>query len=220
MEKMNIEIIGDRKLGLVIAEGTSYAEWKRGVNAFRGAGDRLMFMLGDWLAFGGRQKEWGEKYTEAVKETGFEYGVLRNARWVSESVAFATREDKLKWAHHREVASLSAKLQVKWLALAVTHDLTVRELDESVKQGKIVRAAEMMALGGGTDDGIFTPHALRVDFERAVRQTTQRLPIEKWSSEMRTAWLEQLAPIVAFHRQLSIRVKSHKESITDGPKQR
>jgi len=75
----------------------------------------------------------------------------------------------------------------------------VRELRESIHQDKVVRTADMVT---ANDAGIFTPHSVLINFDRAIKQTTKRLPVESWSSEMRAAWVEQLAPIVAFYNSI------------------
>lgn len=76
---------------------------------------RILWWVGDWLAFGERAK-WGEVYDEAKELFGFEYATLRQAAWVSRSVQLSSRLDKLTWGHHLEVAALDPKHQSRWLA--------------------------------------------------------------------------------------------------------
>lgn len=54
--------------------------------------------------------------------------------------------------------------------------------------------------------GIYTPHAARVDFDRALRQTLTRVPLEQWSAEMCAAWVRELQPIAELHAQLVRRI--------------
>jgi len=55
--------------------------------------------------------KWGGKYEEAVRETGYDEGTLRNSASVCRRVEMSRRRDKLSFAHHAEVAKLPAEEQ-------------------------------------------------------------------------------------------------------------
>ena len=50
--------------------------------------------------------------------------------------------------------------------------------------------------------GLYTPHACRLHFDRAVRQTIARVPIDSWNDIMQLAWFRELEPIAKFVSQL------------------
>ena len=53
----------------------------------------------------------GERYAQAIEETGFEYKTLRDDKWVASRIDLSRRRDKLTFAHHREVVSLDPDAQ-------------------------------------------------------------------------------------------------------------
>lgn len=50
--------------------------------------------------------------------------------------------------------------------------------------------------------GLYTPHAVRVTFTRALRQTVDRVPLDKWTPQMRRGWVAQLKPIADFVKKI------------------
>lgn len=89
--------------------------------------------IGDWLAFGaekwGETEQWGEKYSEAKKLTGYDGKTLRNRRYVSAAVPRELRVPDLTWSHHSLVAGLKDRQeQVEWLERATRERLSVDDL--------------------------------------------------------------------------------------------
>jgi hypothetical protein len=183
--------------GYVFPEGMTYDEWAACADFIREAPERLMWFVGDWLAFGA-QRPWGKKYDDAAIQTGLKYGTLADARWVSERVHFSRRREKLSWSHHREVAGPPPAEQDQWLEVALTRGIdgepmTREHLRDCLAAGKWVesRKAEnkrqFIELAG--------PQGVRQGFDRAFRQVTGRIAFEDWPVETLEAWYEELAPI-------------------------
>ena len=204
-----LEVIREKQLGLSFDVETTFEQWAAMGEVFKAAPDRLMWALGDWLAFGGAKK-WGDKYDSAAISTGYPPAVLRDARWVAESIPAERRRMRLSWAHHREVAHLDEVAQEKWLSKADASQMA-REALKAAIVGKPAQAKFKF-------DGIYTPYAVRVDFDRAFRQTTEKLPLDKWPDDMAIAWARELEPIAQLYTQLAARVS--KESFTALPQQR
>lgn len=72
-----------------------------------------------------REKKWGEKYAQAIEETGLEYQTLADAVYVSKKVDFSLRNENLPFGHHREVASLEPDKQTEVLDWAEEEHATV-----------------------------------------------------------------------------------------------
>lgn len=67
-------------------------------------------------------------------ETEYEYQTLKDICWVATKVEFSSREEKLSFKHHLEVAVLSDKNeQAKFLEIAERDNLSVRELRKAVR---------------------------------------------------------------------------------------
>src|SRR5687768_15608880 len=81
-----------------------FEEWQAIGNTLQQVGASLNWWVGDWLNYG--EQRWGEMYAQAVEITGWDYNRLSKAKWVSASVQFCNRLQKLSWTHHHEVASL------------------------------------------------------------------------------------------------------------------
>ena len=86
---------------------------------------------GDWLAHG--EHAYGEMYSQAMGESGLEYGSLANAVWVSRQIPSSRRRENLSWSIHREVAHLPPEEQDKHLDMAEQESLTVKGLRALVK---------------------------------------------------------------------------------------
>jgi hypothetical protein len=90
----------------------------------------------DWLNYGMEHYSLTyEKAQELMEENGFEYsyGTLRNDKYVASTIPLSSRDDKLTWCHHYEVAPLAPDQQQYWLSYAAEHKLTTRELRAAIK---------------------------------------------------------------------------------------
>jgi hypothetical protein len=116
--------------GIEIAPETTYDEWQE-------IGKRLMFLekniqfaIGDWLNFG--EHKWGDKYAQAVLETGYTHSALRNMAYVAKRFDLSSRDDKLTFSHYRAVASLDNEIAQDVLQRAVHDGLSVSQVSELV----------------------------------------------------------------------------------------
>src|SRR5258705_4874231 len=60
--------------------------------------------IGDWCNYG--EARYGEKYEQAVRDTGYDRGTLRNIASVAGRIEPSRRRDNLSFKHHVEVAAL------------------------------------------------------------------------------------------------------------------
>lgn len=69
--------------------------------------DTINWMIGDWLRFG--EHKWGEKYAQAVEETGLAYQTLANIQYTVDKFDDPyRRRENLTFTHHAAVAALPA----------------------------------------------------------------------------------------------------------------
>lgn len=116
---------------LVVNPEATYDDWLYIGDTLSRIGRAHQWWIGDWVRHGERQ--WGDKYTEAIEKTGLEYDSLNNYRWVSERVESVRRLTTLSWSHHQAVASLEGEEQGEWLERAETNEWTVRELRQQIR---------------------------------------------------------------------------------------
>ena len=112
--------------GLTLPAKLVYEQWESIGKQLRLVGGAIQWAIGDWLNYG--EEFLPDKYSQALNETDYEYGTLRNYAYVARKVALSFRSAKLTFAHHYQVASLPCADQRAVLAKAEKEHLTVKAL--------------------------------------------------------------------------------------------
>lgn len=90
--------------GLVLDEGLSFTQWSA-IGGALGTMERgLPWWIGDWVNYG--ERTYGEKYAQAIQETGREPQTLMNYAWVASRFEISRRRENLSWSHHEAVAGI------------------------------------------------------------------------------------------------------------------
>jgi phage N-6-adenine-methyltransferase len=110
----------------------TYEQWADIGGKFQYIDSARNWWLGDWLNEG--EKRYGEKYAQAVEVTGHKLDHLQACGWVAANVTCTTRVVHLSWTHHRYVAKLDESAQRSLLTFAAEHNLSSRDLLESVRE--------------------------------------------------------------------------------------
>ena len=118
------------RTGLVLPKGMELAQWQEAGKQLSEMNGGVHWWIGDWLNYG--SLAYGEKYEEALEKTEFDYGTLRNDKYVSERIELSRRRDNLSWSHHQEVAPLEPKEQDEFLEQAEKQGWTRRELRQNM----------------------------------------------------------------------------------------
>lgn len=90
------------KNGLEPVGDPTFDQWLDCGGFIRSAGRSVHFWIGDWLNYG--ENNWPDKYQEAIEKTGFDYGTLRNDKWIAARVPSHIRKVELSFDHHQTVA--------------------------------------------------------------------------------------------------------------------
>jgi hypothetical protein len=106
--------------------------------------------LGDWVRYGSEQ--WGERYTQAAKITGYDPRSLANMASVSGAFDLSRRRDDLTWSHHVAVAGLPTSSQEAWLDKAAAENLSVADLRTELRA-----AHKQGARSGGVSEDRVAP---------------------------------------------------------------
>jgi hypothetical protein len=139
-----------------------YPEWIEAGRYLGALGRGHQWWIGDWIRFG--TKQWGEKYAEAARLTGYDRGSLRNLAWVASQFSLSRRRDKLTWTHHLEVAPLKPDEQDQWLDRAIEEKLSAADLRIELR---MLRRARQQALDQVPDDPESSPAAEPVELPAA-----------------------------------------------------
>lgn len=97
--------------GMRFPDNYSFEMWLKDGNALGSFSKSLMFCIGDWCNFG--EKAYGEKYAQALDNTKFSYGTLRNAAWVCRVIPLERRRPWMSFGHANEVAKLKDKEKIE-----------------------------------------------------------------------------------------------------------
>jgi hypothetical protein len=125
------------KRGITFNESMTFEQWKNVGKFWNEVREAKQFWVGDWVNAG--EAKYGEKYAQAIDETGYDYAVVRNISYVCGRIEMSRRRDKLSFEHHKEVAPLEPDQQVKWLDLSEKESLTRNELRASIKANRVVK---------------------------------------------------------------------------------
>jgi len=130
--------------------------------------DTINWFIGDWLQFG--EHKWGERYAQAVTETGLAYQTLANIQWtVAKFEDVSRRKERLTFTHHAAVAALPE---------ADADEL----LDEAEEQGWSSYTVREHAQDRTAENDGKDPFAERA--RRALRNAADlvaRLDVEEWA---------------------------------------
>ncbi len=102
------------------------AEWSAVGRRFGEIGRCSQWWLGDWIHYG--NAKFGERYSRAVKLTGYDVQSLMNMVYVASRFEIYRRRENLSWSHHSALAPLERDSQEYWLSRALAEKLSVADL--------------------------------------------------------------------------------------------
>lgn len=184
--------------GLAIEDGLTADEWLREVvtplrEVISTMRTSALWWWGDALAYGERQ--YGEMYSQALEESDYNYGTLRNAKFVSERIPLSCRHDNLSWTHHAEIATTisDAKERAQWLDRASNEDMSTSQLRKAIRESK----AEIKD-PKNDDAGQFGP----IDAAKTLRQFFETEDVTTWDAPRCRLWMGDLRPLAATYELL------------------
>ncbi len=149
--------LGLTKVGWVPEGEIEYPEWIEAGRYLGALGRGHQWWIGDWIRFG--TKQWGEKYAEAARLTGYDRGSLRNLAWVASQFDPSRRRDKLTWTHHLEVAPLKPDEQDQWLDRAIKEKLSAADLRIELRTLRRARQQALEQVRDGPESSAATEPA-------------------------------------------------------------
>lgn len=124
-----------RKNGLEPVGTPNFEQWLECGQFINRAKGAVHFWIGDWLNYG--EQQWGEKYLEAIKTTGYQYQTLADDKWVAARVQFSRRRENLSFDHHKTIAGLDAEEQEVLLKDAVEKKLDSKTFRKYVEKREL-----------------------------------------------------------------------------------
>ena len=117
----------------------SYQRWVEIGYTVRGMTEHVAWWWGDWCNHG--ERAYGEKYSQALNETGLDYNTLAHYASVARQFEVWRRRQTLSWSHHREVAPLEREEQDQLLDKAEEQRWTRAQLREELRCARKLAAA-------------------------------------------------------------------------------
>lgn len=196
--------------GIEFHDDLTFEEWSEIGEEIARAGRSLGFLIGDWINYGESRKDYGDKYAEALKATGFDYGTLRNYSNVARRVKLSLRNDNLSWEHHRKVAPLKDEAQQKkWLQTASKakekgKPMSTRRLAKSILLGRVARDTDMSVPENDRGRDNVHPHVNRlVAFWGKLKREGY---LENADVELMKCMMIDISPVLKIYDELEARV--------------
>jgi len=123
-----------QKTGLLVTGKPTIDEWIEAGEKLKLVEGSIQWWLGDWLNYG--ESAYGEMYSQALDATDYEYGSLRNAKYVANRIEMSRRRDNLSFSHHQEVAPLELNEQNMFLNRAEKEHWSQKDLRNAIKEEK------------------------------------------------------------------------------------
>jgi hypothetical protein len=138
------EIQGATGTSLTLPDDLSFEDWHDIGVQLRRTASRITWLLGDWWAFGERQR-YGERtaFVDAEDWEGPGFGACANAATVCRAFETSRRRETLSFSHHAEVAGLPPEEADKLLDWCLENNRvrrSTRELRQRVRQVQAEKA--------------------------------------------------------------------------------
>jgi len=145
------------RLGMCITGNLSVEEWQDLATNIGELANSIAFIVGDWLVYGQSlfgtdgfpdKKVGHPSYQLALKATGLDLSTLQNYAYVSRSIPYSLRSERLSWEHHRLLAKLPDGEIQSWIATCEAEDLagqrmSTRRLRKSLNLGRVATDADL-----------------------------------------------------------------------------
>lgn len=189
-------------------------EWRELATSIGDAARSVGFIIGDWLVYG--QSLFGTNgdpdkrvdsasYELAVTATGLDHSTLQNYAYVSRSIPYSLRSERLSWEHHRVLAKLHEADIKDWIEACVAEEdagrrMSTRRLRKSLNLGRIAtdKDLEPDESDKGIDNHIPFVNRLSVWWKR---MRANRF-LDTATDEQREALKRDLEPVVEIYNQL------------------
>ena len=201
-------------VGMRFTEELSFEEWKALAASIGQAARSVAFIVGDWLVYGHNlfgtdgfpdRRVPTELYQIAVAATGMDATTLQNYAYVSRSVPYSLRSEKLSWEHHRIMARLPEDELPGWIDACVAEEnsgrrMSTRRLRKSLNLGRVATDKDMEPddTDRGADNHIPFVNRLVVWWKRMQQDRF----LATATPEQKAALKRDLEPVVAIYEQL------------------
>ena len=140
-----------------ITEELTVEEWQDLAPSIGEVATSIAFIVGDWLVYGQGlfgtngypdRKVDNHSYQIALSVTGLDLSTLQNYAYVSRSIPYSMRSERLSWEHHRLLAKLPDGDKQDWIDTCVAESdagrrMSTRRLRKSLSLGRVATDADL-----------------------------------------------------------------------------
>jgi hypothetical protein len=203
------------RLGMRINGNLSVEEWQELATCIGELATSIAFIVGDWLVYGQQSlfgiDGWPDRrvkhanYDFALKSTGLDLSTLQNYAYVSRSIPYSVRSERLSWEHHRLLAKLPDADMQNWIKTCEAEEdagrrMSTRRLRKSLALGRVATAADLQP--DDADDGQENHIPLVNRFCGWWRRLQTSRFLATATREQRAAMKRDLEPIINIYNQL------------------
>jgi hypothetical protein len=145
------------RIGMQINGELSQEEWQELAASLGEVASSIAFIVGDWLVYGQSlfgtdgfpdKKVDNRSYQIALAATGLDLSTLQNYAYVSRSIPYSLRSERLSWEHHRLLAKLPDGDKQGWIDACVAEvdagrRMSTRRLRKSLSLGRVATDADL-----------------------------------------------------------------------------
>lgn len=124
------------EVGLVIMDELPLEAYERIGIVLAGLDRGIPWAVGDWMLYGERRADWGEKAAQAQDASKISPETALHYRWVCQRIEPFRRRPGLTFSHHAAVAGMDPADQERLLTEAELNGWTVRELRRRAGEGR------------------------------------------------------------------------------------
>jgi len=202
------------RIGMRIEADLTFEEWRDLAGSIGEAARSIGFIVGDWLVYGQNlfgtdgfpdRKVDEASYQLAIAATGLDLSTLQNYAYVSRSVPYSLRSERLSWEHHRLLAKLPEDKQAGWIDACIAEEdagrrMSTRRLRKSLSLGRVASADDLEPDDG--DKGTLN----HIPFVNRLVGWWRRMQQDRFlataTREQRDALKRDLEPVVHIYNQL------------------
>jgi hypothetical protein len=203
---------------MLIKADLSIDEWGDLAACIGEVATSVAFIVGDWLVYGqnlfsmngindvrvGRVDH--PSYQRAIEATRLDLSTLQNYAYVSRSIPYSMRSERLSWEHHRLLAKLPDNDKQDWIDTCVAEEdagrrMSTRRLRKSLSLGRVATDADLDPddADGGIENHIQFINRLSVWWKRMKKENF----LTASTREQRGAMLRDFAPITALIQEIN-----------------
>ena len=188
-------------------ETMTFPDWEKTLALIRNISNQHMWWLGDAINWGSAR--WGEKYSQALEATDYDYDTLAKAAFVAKKFPPLRRRNGLSFNHHRELAGMDEVDQDMWLDRCEGGTLSVHGLRDAR------RSNAKAALAKGGDDASHIPtEAMRIF--RLMPKEAMTVFVQALDDPSGSAWMQHVALPDGRSADVTVSVQITGKSSADG----